>query len=1299
MFGQSVTFTATVTGTTPTGSVTFMDGATTLCNAVTLVSGQAPCLTSALSVASHSLTAVYSGDGINSGSTSAPLTQVVNKAATTATLSAHTPNPSLVGAPIAVTASVAVTPPGTGTPTGTITVSDGAANCLITLPATSCNLVPTSAGAKTLTATYAGDANFNGSTSPGVAHTVNNANSSTALATSGTPSVFGQSVTFTATVTGTTPTGSVTFMDGATTLCNAVTLVSGQAPCLTSALSVASHSLTAVYSGDGINSGSTSAPLTQVVNKAATTSTLSAHTPNPSLVGAPIAVTASVAVTPPGTGTPTGTITVSDGTANCLITLPATSCNLVPTSAGAKTLTATYAGDANFNGSTSPGVAHTVNKASTTATLSAHTPNPSLVGAPIAVTASVAVTPPGTGTPTGTITVSDGAASCLITLPATSCNLVPSSAGAKTLTASYAGDANFNGSTSPGVAHTVNNANSSTALATSGTPSVFGQSVTFTATVTGTTPTGSVTFMDGATTLCNAVTLVSGQAPCLTSALSVASHSLTAVYSGDGINSGSTSAPLTQVVNKAATTSTLSAHTPNPSLVGAPIAVTASVAVTPPGTGTPTGTITVSDGAASCLITLPATSCNLVPTSPGAKTLTATYAGDANFNGSTSPGVAHTVNNANSSTALATSGTPSVFGQSVTFTATVTGTTPTGSVTFMDGATTLCNAVTLVSGQAPCLTSALSVASHSLTAVYSGDGINSGSTSAPLTQVVNKAATTSTLSAHTPNPSLVGAPIAVTASVAVTPPGTGTPTGTITVSDGAANCLITLPATSCNLVPSSAGAKTLTATYAGDANFNGSTSPGVAHTVNKASTTSTISAHTPNPSLVGAPIAVTASVAVTPPGTGTPTGTITVSDGTASCLITLPATSCNLVPSSAGAKTLTASYAGDANFNGSTSPGVAHTVNNANSSTALATSGTPSVFGQSVTFTATVTGTTPTGSVTFMDGATTLCNAVTLVSGQAPCLTSALSVASHSLTAVYSGDGINSGSTSAPLTQVVNKAATTSTLSAHTPNPSLVGAPIAVTASVAVTPPGTGTPTGTITVSDGAANCLITLPATSCNLVPTSAGAKTLTATYAGAANFNGSTSPGVAHTVNKASTTSTISAHTPNPSLVGAPIAVTASVAVTPPGTGTPTGTITVSDGTASCLITLPATSCNLVPSSVGAKTLTASYSGDANFNGSTSPGVAHTVTTTACTYSVSPLDLSNQPKTAGTPSIVVTTPAGCPVTATSFQPWVTVGTIVPGGGTTTVNLNLLANGGAARATAIVLAGRLFLITQVAGP
>jgi len=99
------------------------------------------------------------------------------------------------------------------------------------------------------------------------------------------------------------------------------------------------------------------------VNKASTSTTLGTHTPNPSLVGAPIAVAASVAVTAPGAGTPTGTITVSDGSANCLITLPATGCSLTPTSAGAKTLTATYAGDSDFSGSASAEVGHTITAA------------------------------------------------------------------------------------------------------------------------------------------------------------------------------------------------------------------------------------------------------------------------------------------------------------------------------------------------------------------------------------------------------------------------------------------------------------------------------------------------------------------------------------------------------------------------------------------------------------------------------------------------------------------------------------------------------------------------------------------------------------------------------------------------------------------------------------------------------------------------------------------------------------------------------------------------------------------------
>jgi hypothetical protein len=87
------------------------------------------------------------------------------------------------------------------------------------------------------------------------------------------------------------------------------------------------------------------------------------------------------------------------------------------------------------------------------------------------------------------------------------------------------------------------------------------------------------------------------------------------------------------------------------------------------------------------------------------------------------------------------------------------------------------------------------------------------------------------------------------------------------------------------------------------------------------------------------------------------------------------------------------------------------------------------------------------------------------------------------------------------------------------------------------------------------------------------------------------------------------------------------------------------------------------------------------------------------ACTYSLSPLDLSNTPATGGAVSITITTPSSCPVTATSYQPWVAVNGIISNGGTKTVSLQISPNAGAMRATTIVVAERLFLITQVNAP
>jgi uncharacterized repeat protein (TIGR01451 family) len=91
-------------------------------------------------------------------------------------------------------------------------------------------------------------------------------------------------------------------------------------------------------------------------------------------------------------------------------------------------------------------------------------------------------------------------------------------------------------------------------------------------------------------------------------------------------------------------------------------------------------------------------------------------------------------------------------------------------------------------------------------------------------------------------------------------------------------------------------------------------------------------------------------------------------------------------------------------------------------------------------------------------------------------------------------------------------------------------------------------------------------------------------------------------------------------------------------------------------------------------------------------------TYTAVSCVYSLSPLDLPNFAAGGGPANVVVTVPSGCPVTATSFQPWVVVTGVTPSGGTTTVSLQIGANAGPARATAIRVADRLFLVRQL-GP
>src|ERR1700728_321283 len=160
-------------------------------------------------------------------------------------------------------------------------------------------------------------------------------------------------------------------------------------------------------------------------------------------------------------------------------------------------------------------------------------------------------------------------------------------------------------------------------------------------------------------------------------------------------------------------------------------------------------------------------------------TITAIYSGDF-YNSSTSASLVEVVNPANATVAVGlTSGNdPSVYGSSLTFTATLSGQygqvvkrgkgaqprVVTGSVTWSSN--TGCGATALMAGVATCTTSSLPPGGNTVTATYGGDSehdANSGS----ISQNVNRQ--TLAISVTQVNPSSepygAGTPIVVTATV------------------------------------------------------------------------------------------------------------------------------------------------------------------------------------------------------------------------------------------------------------------------------------------------------------------------------------------------------------------------------------------------------------------------------------------------------------------------------------------------------------------------------------------------------
>jgi hypothetical protein len=360
----------------------------------------------------------------------------------TATIASANPVSPHAGQSMSLTATVAPIV-STATPTGSVTFEDVNFNVIGTATlsggsATLSTTAPPTAGSYPIYAVYNGDTSFYTSTSPALMVAVQPKNpSTTALSSSPNPTTYGQTVNLTVTITPSSATGTVQFLDGTTPLF-AVTFSGGSATVGT-VLAAGIHALTAVYSGDGSTASSTSPVVSQTVSKATPSLTLLSPD-NPSIAGNPVTFIANITVLATGTvqfldgSTPLGTVTLVNGQA-----VISTS----SLSAGTHSITANYSGDSNFIPA-SASLTQAV-KIATTITLGPLT-NPVQPGQNVKLTATVSPSA-ATGTVTfyadtnalGTGRIINGSASLTTSFPL---------AGMYTISASYSGDATYATSTS-----------------------------------------------------------------------------------------------------------------------------------------------------------------------------------------------------------------------------------------------------------------------------------------------------------------------------------------------------------------------------------------------------------------------------------------------------------------------------------------------------------------------------------------------------------------------------------------------------------------------------------------------------------------------------------------------------------------------------------------------------------------------------------------------------------------------------------------------------------------------------------
>jgi hypothetical protein len=769
---------------------------------------------------------------------------------------------------------------GTSTPTGTIQFTVDGDDFGAPVPvaggtASSGSTSTLSTGEHTIGARYSGDGNLVPSTATTQQLTVGKAPTGTVLASTGSPTVSGQAVTFTATVGVLSPgagdpAGGVQFNVDGEPYGTAVALTGDDTAALTiSNLAPGNHTVQATYNGNGDFAASTSAELTHGVDRADTTVSLSTSNTD-AVAGEPLTFTADVEVVGPGAGDPSGTVQFfADGDPiGSPVPLNGGSAVSAPVrlDAGDHVITANYEGDTRFAGATSDLTQEV--SAAHTATEVLVSPSPSVVGQSVTITATVTPVAPATGEPGGGVQFTiDGEPGAFVALDEGTAEISTSSLarGSHQVRATYfSADPNFVTSTSPVVNHTVNKAATKTTVTSNAPVAVFGQPVTFTATVGvlapgAGSPSGTVTFTDGDTVLGSAPvsSATAGTASITVDSLSVGQHAVVATYDGDDSFTGSNGSVAQKV--QRAQTSTVVSSSANPSQPGGAVHFTATVSPVAPGAGVPGGTVQfkvngAALGAPVALVDGAASSPDFANLSPGTYRISAAYSGESRFVASTGlldQGNGQTVTKAGSATELASDDAEADAGQTVTFTATVRAVAPatgkpTGVVQFWDG-TTLLGATSLAPASEPTTSTAtfatatLAPGSHEIRASYGGSVTFEGSTGST-SQLVGAGVTVIGITSSA-NPSSYGDRVTLTAIVADTTPAPGTPTGTVTFRSGG-NVIGTAPLATVDgqqratldVDGLAAGTYALTATYSGDATRAGVTSAELSQLVQRAAT-------------------------------------------------------------------------------------------------------------------------------------------------------------------------------------------------------------------------------------------------------------------------------------------------------------------------------------------------------------------------------------------------------------------------------------------------------------------------------